>query len=148
MAVRGFFSDTRLTLGSPPTEIAVPYVWCRVYLPNLDRRALVPFLIDTGADHTVLHPQDSLRLLGSDEIRASPDPIAFGGAGAGTPHHPLQAELVFLNEDQRSTFTVALTVFVAEPPHNEEVESLLGRDALDSFVMHFDQRARTITLGT
>jgi hypothetical protein len=32
--------------------------------------------------------------------------------------------------------------------HNARFESLLGRDALDHFVMHFDQRAKTITLGT
>jgi hypothetical protein len=42
-----------------------------------------------------------------------------------------------------------LNIFVAEPsPANQWLDSLLGRDALDQFVMHFDQRARVLTLGT
>ena len=85
MAVRGFFSDTRLTLSQSESVTAVPYVRGLVYLPVLDRRAAVDFLIDTGADTSVLHPQDSLRLLTVDEIKALPNAVAFGGAVEGSP---------------------------------------------------------------
>ena len=152
MAVRGFFSDTRLVLGDPAgsytAPAALPYVWTIVHLPAFDRRALVTFLIDTGADVTTLHPQDSLRLLSPSEFSGLTKPVALGGAGAGVNHYPLDATIVFMHDDQR-LHSIDITAYVAEPTTlNMRYESLLGRDALDHFVMHFDQRARTVTLGT
>ena len=43
---------------------------------------------------------------------------------------------------------IALRVYIAEPgAHNMRLESLLGRDVLDRFVMMFDQNQRTVVLG-
>ena len=154
MAIRGFFNDAHIVLsrptgsgGPPPAPTAVPYVWAIVHLLKFSRRALVPFLIDTGADATTIHPQDSLRVCSESEIKALGNPTAFGGAGAGRNHYPADAVLVFIHDDGRLQ-AIRLTVYVAEPgPHNHMYESLLGRDALDHFVMTFDQKARTITFG-
>jgi hypothetical protein len=151
MAIRGFFSDTRLVLGGPgssPSPAALPYVWSTVHLPAYHRRALVAFLIDTGADVTTLHPQDGLRLLLPAEISRMPNPAAIGGAGAGIDHYPVGATIVFMHDDGR-LHSIGLTAYVAQPTaQNMRYESLLGRDALEHFVMHYDQRARTVTLGT
>ena len=35
-----------------------PYVACRVELPRLGVAATIPLLVDTGADHTCIHPKD------------------------------------------------------------------------------------------
>lgn len=108
---------------------------------------MVDFLVDTGADATVLHPQDSLRLLLAEEIQALPYPVPFGGAGAGVLHHPTMAILAFLDED-RGIRTVRLPIYVAEvSPSNVDLESLLGRDVLRHFPMYFDQRRGHLTLG-
>lgn len=148
MPIRGFFSDTRLARlggGQPPT--AVPYVLATVYLPQFDRRATVTFLIDTGADVTILHPQDSLRLLVQHEILSLPNPQPIGGAGAGANHYPVDAVVQFLQDDGR-LHAISLRVFVPDiAAHNVGLESLLGRDALEHFAVYFDRRAQVITLG-
>jgi hypothetical protein len=153
LPIRGFFSDTHIDLhppvGSPadPAFTAVPYVWAFVYLPAFQRRVLVPFLLDTGADATILHPQDSLRVLGESEITGLGNATPFGGAGAGKDHYPAEALLVFMNDDG-SLRQIRLTIYVAEPgTHNQRIESLLGRDALSHFLLAFDQGAKTFTLG-
>ena len=35
-----------------------PYIACRVELPRLGVAATIPLLVDTGADHTCIHPKD------------------------------------------------------------------------------------------
>jgi hypothetical protein len=49
-------------------------------------------------------------------------------------------------DDGGAIHSFSLKLYLAEPPHNQEFESLLGRDALAHFVMHFDQRGRTVSL--
>jgi hypothetical protein len=117
-----------------------------VYLPAFGARAAVTFLLDTGADVTVLHPQDSLRLLTASQIRGLSNPLSIGGAGAGQPHYPIEASLIFAHDDPRVT-SVPRTIYIAEPSHNVDVESLLGRDVLEEFIVYFDQRAQILTLG-
>lgn len=105
------------------------------------------FLIDTGADVTILHPQDSLRLLRPEEIRALPNPAPMSGVGGGANSYPIEATVVLMHDDRR-LHSVPLTIFLADPsPANQWLDSLLGRDALDHFIMHFDQRGRVLTLG-
>lgn len=125
---------------------AVPYVRAALNIPSISKYVVASFLIDTGADYTVIHPQDSLRLFTATEIKALPNPIQFGGAGAGKPHYPIAAEVVFLH-DHGELQTIPITVYIAEPPHNTNVESLLGRDVLGSFIMNYDQAGELLTFG-
>jgi len=125
----------------------VPYVRAILHLPAFNRRIVIQFLIDTGADATTIHPQDSLRLLAPAEIKALGGAIPFGGAGAGKSHHPSESELIFMRTNG-TLEAIALRVYIAEPgAHNMRLESLLGRDVLDRFVMMFDQNQRTVVLG-
>jgi len=147
MAVRGFFSETRLVFGNPPSITAVPYVRTFVALPQFGTFAEVTFLVDTGADMTVVNPQDGLRLVPPDGWARLTNPVGPGGAGAGLDHFPTQANVYFVHDDGRVE-VIASTVYVASVgPANVQIESLLGRDILANFVMTFDQTGCNLTLG-
>lgn len=144
MAIHGFFSREHLALVPTTAPTAVPYVRAAIQIPSLRRQVVASFLIDTGADTTVIHPQDSLRLFQPAEIRALPSPVGIDGAGAGKAHYPIEVNIVFLHHDN-SLQAVPITAYVGDPSHNMNFESLLGRDVLESFVMHFDQKAQSVT---
>jgi len=147
VAVRGFFSDTRLVFGNPSSITAEPYLRVIVQLPAFGTVADVPFLVDTGADVTVLNPQDGLRLLPAAVWGSLTDPIRMGGAGAGLNHYPQPANVSFRHDDGHLEQIVS-TVYVATPHQaNMGLESLLGRDILGHFVMTFDQSGRALTLA-
>ena len=117
-----------------------------IYIPSIDKHVVSSFLIDTGADMTTIHPQDSLRLFTAAQIRALPNPIGVDGAGAGKAHYPLAAEIIF-KHDHGELQRVATTVYLSDPSHNVQFESLLGRDVLGSFIMNFDQAGQLVTFG-
>ena len=151
MAIRGFFSKTYLTLSSQagtdmPASSAVPYVRAIINVPSINKFVVSSFLIDTGADATIIHPQDGLRLFTRAQINALPNPDSFGGAGADKPHYPVEAEIAFLH-DHGEIQIVPTTIYFSDPDHNKQFDSLLGRDVLDSFIMNFDQREGIVTLA-
>ncbi|MCH7698838.1 MAG: hypothetical protein IH865_07870 [Chloroflexi bacterium] len=145
MAIRGFFSKTHLT-PNPDTPTSVPYVHAEILIPSTGKSVIASFLIDTGADMTVIHPQDGLRLFSAAQITAIPGPIDVGGAGHGKLYYPIDAEVSFLH-DHGEVQTVSITAYVAEATNNVTTESLLGRDVLGSFIMNFDQAGETVTFG-
>lgn len=140
MTINGIFSPTHL-LRSDPALTAVPLVEAYVYLPVLQKGVTLQFLVDTGADMTVLHPQDSLRLLPTAADWNAIDHYetkAVGGAGHGLPHKLIDAVVVFRHHDG-SLDSESLTLWIAVPNQQNLVqESLLGRDVLASFATRFD----------
>ena len=55
MTVQGFFSDVHLVFGEPSSQTPVPYVSALVELPQFGQIQTVNFLLDTGADFSVLN---------------------------------------------------------------------------------------------
>jgi hypothetical protein len=138
--IRGFFSPTHLGVANPACT-AVPLIDAFLWLPATNTSIALQFLVDSGADMTVLHPQDSLRLLqtAADWSRVrDAGSVRLGGAGQNLPHYPVEASVVFEHENgalDRSDFTL----HVANPsPQNNHLESLLGRDVLRHFVTTFE----------
>jgi hypothetical protein len=139
--IRGFFSPTHL--GNPePAVTAVPLLDAFLYLPLTDTHISLQFLVDTGADMTVLHPRDSLRLIADevawDKLRAQPAET-LGGAGAGLPYY-LVPVVIGLEHEDGMIDSLPLTIGIGEPaPAIEGHESLLGRDVLAHYWLSFIQ---------
>ena len=139
--IRGFFSPTHLGKADPAAT-EVPLLDAFLYVPSIDAHVSLQFLVDTGADVTVLQAQDSLRLVQTESqwkvIRGHPAE-EFGGAGAGRPYYGVPALVVLSHEDGRND-PQQIRIWIAEPGGlNQEHESLLGRDFLVHYNMHFAQ---------
>ena len=114
------------------------------------RRHEVLFLVDTGADATVLEPRDSYALLGDElfDIDFDNDPWRRTGVGVGGTARSV-TRLARLSTMSDSGLYLGITdpICIAEPvprvPSGEragnwDAPSLLGRDILRFFEIHLD----------
>ena len=104
-----------------------PYVDLILQFPVADNRQLeVSFLVDTGADRTLLSPSEGARLrqqLGID-LLSLPFGLPIGGVGGETQTRMIDATL---DIGERS---ISTTLSLVEPPPGQfpTMPSLLGRD--------------------
>jgi predicted aspartyl protease len=120
-----------------------PYIEARIYLPRLGLSGDISFLIDTGADTSLLTPGDSIRL-GVDESNLSGDSECLGVGGVG--HNFVErAVIVFADTTSLYVYQVDLDVSPqgAVPEH---VPSLLGRNILDRWVMKYSPTTKSLTM--
>jgi predicted aspartyl protease len=119
-----------------------PYLEARIFFPRLGVRGLVSFLVDTGADVTVLMPTDTQKLgidFGSLQNPVTSDGI--GGPASGFNEHAL---LSF--SDGTYVYSYLLQIEVAGPTgHNQRFPSLLGRDLLNLWRFVMDRSKNKIT---
>ena len=103
----------------------------------------VRFLIDTGAEGTVLHPADAHHILGDDLHRIDFERdfhhVAGLGVGGAVDRVVRDATLTLRSEDRRF-YPIEMPILIARPTPAEPGEhgnwrlpSLLGRD----FLRHF-----------
>ena len=115
----------------------------KVQLAVAGRRGDVWFLVDTGADATVLHPADAQALLAGDlhRINFGRDPyrVAGLGVGGGADRVARDATLTLRSVDDEA-YSVEMPILIARPAPAEpgdhgnwRLPSLLGRD----FLRHF-----------
>ena len=120
--------------GAPLIQIAVTLE---------DRSDDIWFLIDTGADATVLHPADAQSLLGDGlqmiDFARDPYRAAGLGVGGGAERVARDATLTLRSVDDE-TYAVEMPILIARPVPAEpgdhgnwRLPSLLGRD----FLRHF-----------
>lgn len=116
-----------------------PYIEARISFPRLRLSGPVSFLVDTGADATVLMPADTRRL--GVDFRALRNPTTSEGIGG--PAHGFN-ELVLLSfSDRRYIYSYRFRIEISAPAsYNYHFPSLLGRDIIQQwrFVMNDKRR--------
>jgi hypothetical protein len=133
--IRGVFRDERTRRR--------PFVAARLSIPSQALSGDVRFLVDTGADSTVLAPGDTLAL-GIDVGRLRPGPPS-AGVGGTTRTVSAQAMLTL------GHLAYDLTLRVLVPSRDQQralgrIPSLLGRDILSYFALFMEERTRRVML--
>ena len=110
----------------------------RIEIPRLGVSYTVPFLVDTGADGTCLHPGDGLRAgVPFGRLR---DGVTVSGIGGQSTYYEEPAILMFTDDVERSTYRYNAVVEIAKPEDvSDEIPSLLGRDIIDRWRMVYDR---------
>ncbi|MCX6022464.1 MAG: retropepsin-like aspartic protease, partial [Chloroflexi bacterium] len=107
----------------------------QVAIPALGVADMVEFLVDTGADATILAPADAFAL-GVDVIHL-PNAGATRGVGGATPTATVEATLTL------DSVILPLTLRILAPRTRTQqralasIPSLLGRDVLSQFALVF-----------
>ncbi len=115
-------------------QLGRPHIAARVDIPSLRVSGFVSFLIDTGADQTVLMPPDARRL-GVDHSVLTTTTISAGVGGSSTDFVE-DAQVVFTDE----VFHIYRTRLIVMAPREgaESLPSLLGRNILNRWRLVFD----------
>ena len=117
----------------------------RVGFTGLNLGGEIRFVVDTGADRTLIGYDDAKRL-GVDYRRYRPeDSVRTLGIAGSLRTYDEEGWLVLRSvDDGEHTFGVALSV--AEKNPDGWVPSLLGRDILDRFDLFVSRRRNVLTL--
>ena len=107
----------------------------------------VAFLLDTGADVTMLFPRDAYRLgFDFDHHFAGRPPDTVGGVGSPAEVYDEVCHLVLPHEDGTEDTYVG-RIKVARPvAHSLFHPSILGRDAFDHYVLYYDRAGSSLLL--
>lgn len=133
MTIRGEFGDST----------GRPYLRGRIALPRLGIVGEASFLLDTGADRTVLMPMDAARL-GVDyaELSEGAETLGVGGASRNFTEPAL---LGFAAEDQ-TLFVYKISLLVAAAASAApDIPSLLGRNVLDRWRITYAPLEHTLS---
>ncbi len=138
MRLYGYFNQA-------PTPAA--YISAVVSIPDLNVKATVQFLIDTGATKTVIMEKDVGRL-GIDCSRLSNPSRLFGIGGDIEACQMAGVDFIF-DEEERGEHTERLeTIRIAsrnrEKPEKFGLPSMLGRDVLNKYRLVYDKRKNSV----
>ena len=120
-----------------------PYLEGRLVIPRLSIRGDISFLVDTGADKTVIMPIDAARLrVNHNRFKIESEMRGIGGTGINYPEQCLVA----FTEAGKKAFVYDLTVLFAKPEkYNKTTPSILGRDIIDRWRMMYEKPKNRLT---
>lgn len=125
-----------------------PYLEGRLIIPRLEVTGEISFLVDTGADQSLLSPLDGQRLrLDYSRLGNEGESIGMGGI---VQNFQEQAFLTF-SDAGRTLYAYAVNIAIATPsPDIMDLPSLLGRDVVDHWRMVYepDRDLLTFTVRT
>ena len=113
----------------------------QIILPRLGVSGLVSFLLDTGADQTVLMPADALRLnLDHAQLRGSVQSVGVGGPSQDF----LETGVIVVTDGVLHAYSI--NVIVSQPRQElMGVPSLIGRNIMNRWRVVFDYTSKTVT---
>ena len=113
------------------------YVKGDLHFPRLGVSGALEFLVDTGANRTIVHPPGIQELALPLDLLANRREIYGVGGSAGLLFEP--AILRFRDTDPTIRYTYRLNLGIAEPNDaNRNFPSLLGRNILDCWYLESD----------
>jgi len=114
-----------------------PYVEGRIYIPRLGLSGDLSFLMDTGADSSILMPGDAKRI-GVPFDKLVGDNVCFGLGGE--THCFQEPAFVAFGEHKLALYLYSLTLDIYPPndPQMDDCPSLLGRDVLKRWQIDCD----------
>ena len=114
----------------------VPSVQARVVIPDFEVEGDVTFLLDTGADVSLIMPKDARRL-GIPFESLEPTGNLVRGVGGASRLYRADASLAF--SDHENAYIYRIDLAITEPSeHTEALPSLLGRDILNRWLMRYE----------
>ena len=128
--IRGYFSES--------DGINRPFIRCLVDFPSTpNARVIAPeFLIDTGADRSLLSPRDAIGI-GLDFSILGRGPTSRG-VGGETPTLLVES-MIYVGG-----YTIPLTLSI--PEAQRPIPSVLGRDFLANFALFMEERTGRVLL--
>ena len=120
-----------------------PYVQGRLLLPRLNIQGDIDFLVDTGADSTIIHPLDGQKLgIPFGELQSE---IVSVGIGGSHPYFPEDGLVLF--EDDARLRQYRCEVLIGKPSGIlNRLPSLLGRSLLNRWRMVYDPTDDLLTM--
>ena len=132
--------------------LPMPVVRAYVLLPDLTTEFVaIDFLLDTGATHSCLHPQDVKLRLAIDAARLAdsrkwPKLVSTTGIGGTAMGYAWPAVYQFVHDDGRVR-QITHEIEIAQPSAtNSTLPSLLGMDILRQFRVSVDYVGLQVTL--
>lgn len=123
-----------------------PYVEGRLVIPHQNLWRHCPFIIDTGAERSVLMPIDA-RLMGVNRRRLT-EADASDGIGGRCEGYNSLAFLVLFDEEANRLHNFRIKVFI--PNEQRDLfridSSILGRDVLDRLKLTYDKPHGLVTM--
>ena len=114
----------------------------RLIFPRLGLRSDLSFLVDTGADQTMIHPLDGTRM--GIDYPALTDVAESIGVG-GISRNFIEPAVAVFAEPRRNLYVYNIQVAVCPPsPDIMDLPSLLGRDILDNWRMTYSPQQRRL----
>ena len=120
-----------------------PYIEGRIFLPRSSAFADVSFIVDTGADRSLLMPIDGTRLA-LDYSALAGDESCIGVSGIS--RNFVEPAFVLFAEHSVCLSIYSIDLAIASPsPDIEDIPSLLGRDILDKWRMNYSPTDKLLT---
>jgi hypothetical protein len=124
-----------------------PFVTASILLKELNLKARLPLLVDTGASNTIIMWRDVERL-GIDVSKLKPE-REFSGIGGLIEAKPILSTLIFRSESgQPVKEEVEAHVVTSTCPHPrlKLLPSILGRDIINRYALNYKFENRETSL--
>ena len=113
----------------------------------------LPFLIDTGADFTIIQPEHSRRLVrvsGQQPwVSEASDVVPIAGIGSTVEQTSVQTVGLLLVDDEGEKLWFSQSILFADPISSPpwKISSVLGRDVLSRFDLNLSYDPPSVTLA-